>query len=171
MRDLNLEKNIERLESTIERWKQLSQFLDHGFQQETIDPKEEADFLELKSQIARDYELLMTTLGAMSERDEKVLRLLNIVPSLATLRGLDENMGRKVAGDWHSVFIAMQALLGRLQGRKATLASVSTVRVGFERVFGNPLVILVGLVAAGYGIYKLVDEWVPKIQHLMEYVK
>ena len=169
MRDRNLEKNIVRLESLVEQWKRLSQFLDRGFQQQAVEPKEEADFLELKSQIARHHELLMTTLGAMAERDEKVLRLLNAVPSLATLGGFDEEMARKIGSDWHSVYIAMQALLGRLQGRRATLSAASSVRLGFQRVFGNTLVIVVVLVAAGYGVYKLVDEWVPQIQYLMEH--
>lgn len=169
MRDRNLEKNIVRLESLIEQWKRLSQFLDRGFQQSAIDPKEEADFLELKSEIARSSELMLTTMGAMGERDEKLLRLLNAVPSLATLRGFDEELARKIAGDWHSVFIAMQAMLGRFQGRRVTLANASSLRIGLQRVFGNPLVMVIVFAAAGYGVYKLVDEWIPQIQYVMEH--
>ncbi len=171
MRDRKLEKNIARLESLIERWKQLSQYLDRGFQQQPIDPQDEAAFLELKSNIAREYELMMTTLGPMADRNDKVLRLLNVAPSLQSLRELEEGMDKKVVADWHGVFIAMQALLGRLRGRQASLANVSSLRMGMLRVFGNPLILLLLLVAAGYGVYAFMDEWVPRITHFMEQTK
>ncbi|MBM3859887.1 MAG: hypothetical protein FJ395_09585 [Verrucomicrobia bacterium] len=168
MRDRKLEQNIRRLELLIERWKQLSQYLDRGFQPHDIEAREESSFLDLKSGIAREYELLMTTLGTISERDEKVLRLLNVAPSLQSLREMEEGMDKKVVGDWHSAFIAMQALLGRLRGRQATLAGVSSFRMGLIRVFGNPLILLAFVIAAGYGIYRFVDEWAPKLQYFLE---
>jgi hypothetical protein len=168
MRDRKLEKNISRLESLIEQWKQLSQFLDRGFRPEPIESRDEAAFLELKSNIAREYELLMTTLGTIAERDEKVLRLLNVAPSLQSLRELEEGIDKKIVGDWHSVFIAMQALLGRLKGRQATLAGISSLRMGMVRVLGNPLVVILFAIAAGYGIYQFVDIWVPRMQHFLE---
>jgi hypothetical protein len=171
MRDQKLEQNIRRLESLIEQWKQMSQFLDRGFQQGTIEPGEEAAFLELKSNIAREYELLMTTLGSIADRDEKVLRLLNVAPSLQSLRELEEGVDKKVVGDWHGVFIAMQALLGRLRGRQATLAGISSFRMGLVRVLGNPLVLLACAIAAGYGIYRFVDEWVPRMQYFLEHTQ
>jgi hypothetical protein len=168
MRDRKLEKNIKRLESLIEQWKQLSQSIDRGFQPQDIQAQEESAFLELKSGIAREYEMLMTTLGTIAERDEKVLRLLNVAPSLQSLRELEEGMDKKVVGDWHSIFIAMQALLGRLRGRQATLAGISSFRMGVVRVLGNPLILLAFAVAAGYGIYRFVDEWVPRMQYFLE---
>ena len=67
MRDRQLEKNIARVEGFIEEWKQLSQFLDHGFQGDRLTDEEEAAFLELKSRIAQHYEVLMTTLGPDAE--------------------------------------------------------------------------------------------------------
>jgi hypothetical protein len=168
MRDRKLEKNIGRLESLVEEWKQLSQFLDRGFQPQAPEPGDEAGFLELKSRIAQEYELLMTTLGTIAERDEKVLRLLNVAPSLQSLRELEEGMDKKVVGDWHAVFIAMQALLGRLKGRQATLAGVSSLRIGMMRVFGNPLVLVAVAITACYGIYQFVDTWIPRIQQFLE---
>ncbi len=168
MRDPKLEKNIGRLELLIEQWKKMSQFLDKGFQQQPIEAQEEAAFLELKSNIAREYELLMTTLGTIAERDEKVLRLLNVAQSLQSLRELEEGMDKKVVGDWHSVFIAMQALLGRLKGRQATLAGISSFRMGVVRVLGNPLILLAFAIAAGYGIYRFVDDWAPRTQYFLE---
>ncbi|MCX7915615.1 MAG: hypothetical protein N3A53_04850, partial [Verrucomicrobiae bacterium] len=79
MRDRRLEKNITRVEAFIELWKQLSQFLDRGFRGGPFTDEEEAQFLDLKSRIAQQYEMLMITLGSEAERDDKALRLLNSV--------------------------------------------------------------------------------------------
>lgn len=168
MRDRNLEKNIRRVEEFVERWKQLSQFLDRGFKGGNFANEEEAAFLELKSRIAQEYELLMITLAGQTERDEKVLRLLNSVPSLQGFKDLPEGMARKIATEWHSTFLSLQALLGRLKGRQAQLAGVSSFRVGFRSVFGNPLVILLVMIAAAYGVYKFTDEWIPELKKRME---
>ena len=63
MRDRHLEQNIQRLEALIENWKKLSQFLDRGFQRQVFAADEEGTFLELKSEIARDFEALMVLLA------------------------------------------------------------------------------------------------------------
>lgn len=165
MRDPNLERNIKRLEEFVELWRQLSGFLDRGFKQGSFAAEEEQAFLELKSQIARGHELLMTTLGGAAERDDKALRLLNTVPSLQSFKELPEGMARKVASEWHATFIAMQALLGRLNGRREQLATISAVGTNTRRVFGHPLVILVLLALASYGAFRCVRDEVPKLRH------
>jgi hypothetical protein len=168
MRDRNLEKNIERAEAFVERWKQLSQFLDRGFKGESFADDEEAAFLGLKSSIAQEHELLVTTLNAEGLRDDKVLRLLNAVPSMQGFKELPEGMAKKVAADWHNEFISLQALLGRLKGRREQLAGISTLRVGFKNVFANPLVILLVMLAAAYGVYKFSDEVIPELKQMWD---
>lgn len=168
MRDRNLEKNIERVEAFVERWKELSQFLDRGFKGESFADNEEAAFLELKSAIAQEHELLMTTLNSEASRDDRALRLLNIVTSMQGFKELPEAMAKKVANEWHSEFISLQALLGRLKGRRAQLAGISSVRIGFRSVLGNPLVILFVMLAAAYGVYKFTDDVIPELIKLWE---
>jgi hypothetical protein len=168
MRDRNLEKNIQRIEAFVERWKELSQFLDRGFKGDKFAGEEEAAFLDLKSRIAQEHELLMVTLGSEAERDDRALRLLNSVPSLASFKDLPEGMSKKIANEWHNAYLARQALLGRLRGRRAQLRGVSTFRMGFRRVFGNPLVILLVMIAAAYGVYRFAEEWIPKLTQLKD---
>src|SRR5579863_6136289 len=146
MRDRNLERNILRVEAFVESWKQLSQFLDRGFKGDPFSGEEEAAFLDLKSQIAQEYEALMVMLASESDRDDRTLRLLNSVPSLSSFKELPEGMSKKVATEWHSTYMRLQALLGRLRGRQQQLKGVSTLRVGLGRVFANPLVILVVMI-------------------------
>ncbi len=169
MRDRRLEQNIARVEDFIEQWKQLSHFLDRGFQGETFADDEEASFLALKSSIAQDYELLMTTLGKEGERSERTLRLLNTVPSLQSVGELDEGANRRLTAEWHGTFLSLQSLLGRLKGRQVQLAGQSSFRHGLSRVFANPLVILVVALAAGYGVFRFSEDIVaPKLMELME---
>jgi hypothetical protein len=170
MRDRNLERNIKRVEAFVERWKQLSQFLDRGFQGQNFASEEESAFLDLKSNIAQEHELLMTTL-ASSERDDKALKLLNTVTSLQSFKELNEGMSKKVAADWHNTYISLQALLGRLRGRQVQLSQVSSVSMGFKRVFGNPVMILLVAAAAGYGVYKFAEEMFPVFGKFIEMEK
>lgn len=167
MRDRQLEKNIRRLEELVEKWKQLSQFLDRGFQQNFV-PEDEGTFLELKSEIARGYEMLMTLLASVADREDRALRLLNSVTSLQAMKDLAEGQDRRIATEWHHTFLSWQALLGRLRGRQAQLAAMSSLRVALRRVLGNPLVLVLMFAAAMYGVYHLADEWVPKLAHLLE---
>lgn len=167
MRDRNLERNIKRVEAFVERWKQLSQFLDRGFQGQNFASEEESAFLELKSNIAQEHELLMTTL-ASSEHEDKALKLLNTVPSLQSFKELPEGMAKKVAADWHNTYISLQAMLGRLRGRQVQLSQISSLSLGFKRVFGNPFMILLVAAAAGYGVYKFAEEMFPRIEKFIE---
>ena len=168
MRDRNLERNISRIEDFVEQWKRLSQFLDRGFKGENFSGEEEGLFLELKSKIAQEYELLMTTLGPDGDRDDRTMRLLNGVSSLHAFKEMPEGTAKKIANEWHGSYMAMQSLLGKLKGRQAQLESVSTLRLGLRNVISNPMLIVIVMLAASYGIYKFADEWIPKIKQLME---
>jgi hypothetical protein len=90
------------------------------------------------------------------------------VPSLSSFKELPEGMGKKIATEWHSTYLALQALMGRLRGRQAQLRSISTFRVGARNVFANPLVILLFMIAAAYGVYRFAEEWIPKLSQLKE---
>jgi esterase/lipase superfamily enzyme len=167
MRDRQLDKNIARLEALIEKWKLLSQFLDRGFQQ-NFTAEDEAAFLELKSQIAREYELMMTMLASMADREERALRLMNSVTSLAAFKDFPEGADRRIATEWHNAYIGWQALLGRLRGRQAQLTATSSLGAALRRVFSKPFVLVVMLALAGYGTWHLANDWLPRLTYLIE---
>lgn len=168
MRDRNLEKNIVRVETFVEQWRQLSQFLDRGFKGGNFTQEEEGAFLDLKSEIAQQHEFLVTTVGGDIPHEDKTGRLLNSLPSMAGFKDLPEGMAKKVASEWHSTYLAMQGLLGRLNGRKAQMAGMSSLRQGTMSVLANPLVILLLAVAAGYGVYKFCDDVAPNLTKYWE---
>jgi len=171
MRDRNLEHNIRRLEAFLDRWKQLSQYLDRGFRNENFTPEEESAFLELKSTIAQEHQVLATTLANEASLDERALRLLNNVPSLQACRDLADSAANRTATEWHNTFMALQALLGRLSGRKAHLASVSSLRVGLKNVFSNPIFAVFLFAAACYGTFRFANDFVPELMTLWETTK
>ena len=168
MRDRALENNIARVEAFVERWKELSQFLDRGFRGDSFQPEEEAAFLNLKSALVQEHETLITLLNVEGLREDKALRLLNSVPSLSSFKDLPEGTDKRIAAEWHSTVLALQALLGRLKGRRIQLAAISTVRVGWKNVFSHPLMVLLLLVCASYGVYRFAEDWVPKLIELLE---
>jgi hypothetical protein len=96
------------------------------------------------------------------------MRMLNTVPSLSAFKELPEGMSKKLANDWHTTYMGLQGLLGRLRGRQAQLAGVSTIRVAVQRVVANPLVILLVMVAAAYGVYRFAEDWIPKLTQITE---
>ena len=168
MRDRNLERNIQRVEAFVGSWKQLSQFLDRGFKGDPFTGEEEAAFLDLKSRIAQEYEALMVMLASEADRDDRTLRLLNSVPSLSSFKDLPEGMAKKMATEWHGTNLRLQALLGRLHGRQEQLLSINTFAVAMRNVFANPIVILLIMIAAAYGVYRFAEEWIPKLTQLKE---
>jgi hypothetical protein len=168
MRDRNLERNIERVEEFVELWKQLSGFLDRGFKGDAFSAEEEGAFLDLKIKIAQQHQVLVTLLGSQVEHDDRAMRLLNTVPSLASFGELAEGMGKRIANEWHSTFISLQSLLGRLKGQRARLSAVSSFRVGLKSVLSHPVMIVVVAAAAMFGVYKFADEWIPIIMKMME---
>jgi hypothetical protein len=168
MRDRNLERNIRRVEAFVEAWKQLSQFLDRGFRGGPFTGEEEAAFLDLKSQIAQEYETLMVMLASQADRDDRAFRLINGVASLSSFKELPDGTSKKLAAEWHGTYMGLQALLGRLRGRQEQLRSVSSFAVGMRNVLANPIVILLFMIAAAYGVYQLAEEWIPKLTQLKE---
>ena len=171
MRDRKLERNIQRVQAFVEAWKQLSQFLDQGFKGGPFAGEEEVAFLELKSGIAQDYEVLLVTLATEAERDDRTLRLLNSVPSLASFKELPNGMAQKMASEWHGTYLRLQALLGRLHGRQEQLRSISTFAVAMRNVVANPFVILLIMIAAAYGVYRFAEEWIPKLTQLKDQIE
>lgn len=168
MHDRILERNIERLEAFVEHWSQLSQFLDRAFQGATFTPDDEAAFLQLKSHIAQEHEVLLVTVAGPTERDERTLRLLNQMPSLQALKEFPEGLPKKLVTDWHTCYMSFQAWLGRLKGRQAQLAGINSISVAARNVLTSPVLVVFVVAAAAYGVYKFADEWIPKLRHAVE---
>lgn len=105
---------IIRMENYLECWKQFNHYLGLArFKKFTLD--DETQFMEIKSVITQELELILTvTEGAQVSRED-VHNLLAAVPSMRFLSESNESVLRNVENQWHKLFIGWQSILGQMK--------------------------------------------------------
>ena len=105
---------IVRMENYLECWKQFNHYLGLArFKKFTLD--DENQFMEVKSVITQELELILTvTDGAQVSRDD-VHNLMASVPSMRFLSESNEGVLRNIENQWHKLFISWQSLLGQMK--------------------------------------------------------
>lgn len=109
-----LEALIQLMEHYVECWKQFNHFIalarSRQFTQE-----DEDQFLEIKSTIAQQLEMIMAELeGGLPSKDD-VHKLLADAPSVRFMSELQEGGIKALENQWHKLFIVWQSLLGQLK--------------------------------------------------------
>ena len=131
MKKSNVEDLILRMESYLECWKQL-----HGFmamaRQKKFSPEDENQFLEIKSVITQELELIMSTIDCGAINREDVHSLIAAAPSIRFLSEMNEGALRNFESQWHKLFIGLQAILGQLKVRQQQTSSA-----GLKSWFGR----------------------------------
>ena len=105
---------ITQIETHIECWKQFNHFINVA-RTKKFGPAEENHFLELKSVIAQELELIFASVEAVSPSREEVLGLISNTPSLRHLSELNEGALRNLETQWHKIYIGWHAILGQLK--------------------------------------------------------
>jgi hypothetical protein len=122
---------ILRMENYLECWKQFNHYLGLArFKKFTLD--DENQFMEIKSVITQELELILTvTEGHQVSRDD-VHNLLASVPSMRFLSESNEGVLRNVENQWHKLFISWQSILGQMkvQARKTETKGFFATLVG-----------------------------------------
>src|SRR5574341_1177904 len=103
MSKTNLEQFILRLESYLECWKQYNTFMGLA-RGKKFSPEDENQFLELKSVLTQELELILSAIESGSVTREDVHNLISSGPSLRFLSELNENALRNVENQWHKLF-------------------------------------------------------------------
>ncbi len=105
---------IARMENYLECWKQFNHYLSLArFKKFTLD--DENQFMEVKSVITQELELILTvTEGAQVSRDD-VHTLMAAVPSMRFLSESNEAALRSIENQWHKLFISWQSILGQMK--------------------------------------------------------
>lgn len=132
MKKPNVEDLILRMESYLECWKQL-----HGFmamaRQKKFSPEDENQFLEIKSVITQELELIMSAIDCGGINREDVHSLIAAAPSIRFLSEMNEGTLRNFESQWHKLFIGLQSILGQLKVRQQQTESKSLVKSWFGR--------------------------------------
>jgi hypothetical protein len=105
---------IPQMENYLECWKQFNQYLVQA-RSKNIQPEDEAQFLEVKSVLTQELELILASIETQNPSKEEILSLVSSAPSIRYISELNENSLRGLENQWHKIFIAWQSLLGQLK--------------------------------------------------------
>jgi hypothetical protein len=109
-----LEELVQHIENYIECWKQFNQFI-NAARAKKFSPEEENHFLEVKSVLVQELELILAAIEVSSPTREDVHNLVGAAPSLRFLSDAQEGVIRNIEQQWHKVYIGWQAILGQLK--------------------------------------------------------
>lgn len=112
-----VEQLVSQMENYLECWKQFNQFvsLAHG---KKFSAEDETQFLEVKSVLVQELELILSSIEVGSPSRQEVHDLIGNAPSLRYLSEMNEGVLRNLENSWHKIYIGWHALLGQLKVRQ-----------------------------------------------------
>jgi hypothetical protein len=127
-----LEHLIARVENHLECWKQFNQFVTLA-RSKKFSNEDEHEFLEIKSVLVQELELILAGVEVASPSRQEVHELIGSAPSLRYLSEMNEGVLRNVENQWHKTYIGWHAILGQLKVRQHDDDGKS----GFGSMFGK----------------------------------
>jgi len=124
MHDKKLDQLIMQLENYLECWKQFNYFLTLA-RGKKFSPEDENQFLEVKSVIIQELELILAAVECSSPSKEDVHNLIASSPSIRYLSEGNEGALRGVENHWHKVYVGWQSILGQLKVKQRDLENKS----------------------------------------------
>jgi len=119
-----VEQVILRMESYLECWKQFNNFMSMA-RSKKFSQEDENQFLEIKSVITQELELILSCMDCGPLTREEVHSLIASGPSLRFLSEMNDNAIKAVEAHWHKLFIGLQSILGQLKVKQQTTQSKS----------------------------------------------
>jgi len=127
-----LDQLIDQVENYIECWKQFNSFVTSA-RARKFSPDDENQFLETKSVLIQQLELILAAVEVPSPTREEIHALITDAPSLRFLSEMNEGALRTLETQWHRIYIGWHAILGQLKVRQRGESSKS----GIGSVFGK----------------------------------
>ena len=124
MRDKKLDALVVQLENYSECWKQFNRYV-NAARAKRFDPDDETQFLELKSLMTQELEMIMATVEFSAPRKGDIHNLLSSAPSIRYLSEMSEGALRGLENQWHKIYIAWQSNLGQLKVKQRELEGQS----------------------------------------------
>ena len=134
MHNKKLDQLIVQLENYLECWKQFNYFVTLA-RGKKFTAEDENQFLEVKSIIIQELELIMATVecSPTAPTREEVHGLISSAPSIRYLSESNEGNLRGLENNWHKVYVGFQAILGQLKVQQRELESKSLITSFFTR--------------------------------------
>lgn len=132
MRDKKLDQLIQQLETYLECWKQFNRFINLT-RAKKFGPEDEQQFLEVKSVIVQELELILAVVDSGTPTREEIHTLISAAPSLRYVGEMNDGALRNLENQWHKIYIGWHSVVGQLKVRQRHLAAKSPLAALFGR--------------------------------------
>jgi len=132
MQNKKLDQLIDQMENYLECWKQFNGFVNMG-RAKKFNTEDDTHFLEVKSVIVQELELILSAVEVSSPTKEEIHTLVGSAPSLRYLSEMNEGALRNLENQWHRVYIGWHAILGQLKVKQRQDEAAS----GLASIFGR----------------------------------
>jgi hypothetical protein len=132
MSNQKLDQLVDQVENYIECWKQFNNFVNLA-RGKKFSQEDDNQFLEIKSILIQELELLLASIEVASPTREEIHALIADAPSLRSVSELNAGSLRNLESQWHRIYIGWHAILGQLKVRQRGEGSKS----GIGSVFGK----------------------------------
>lgn len=132
MQNKKLDQLIDQMENYLECWKQFNGFVNMG-RAKKFNAEDDTHFLEVKSVIVQELELILSSVEVSSPTKEEIHTLVGSAPSLRYLSEMNEGALRNLENQWHRVYIGWHAILGQLKVKQRQDEAAS----GLASIFGR----------------------------------
>jgi hypothetical protein len=122
MSKTNIDQLILRMESYLECWKQFNNYMNIA-RSKKFGPEDENQFLEIKSVLTQELELLLSSIDCAPITREEVHGLIGAAPSVRYVSEMNDSNLRNMENAWHKLFIGWQSILGQLKVRQGHVES------------------------------------------------
>lgn len=131
MRNKKLDQLIDTMENYLECWKQFNQFMNLG-RAKKFSQEDDTNFLEVKSLIVQQLEIIMAAVEVGSPTKEEIHSLIGNAPSLRYLSELSDGALRNLENQWHRIYIGWHAILGQLKVKQRNEETASAFAAFFS---------------------------------------
>ena len=132
MRNKDLDQLVVQLENYLECLKQFNYYVNLS-RAKKFGPEDENQFLEVKSIIVQELELISAAMECTSPTREEVHSLISSAPSMRYVSESNEGNLRGLENHWHKIYVGFQAILGQLKVKQREFESKSVI----SSVFGK----------------------------------
>ncbi|MGA3171166.1 MAG: hypothetical protein ABSE62_09135 [Chthoniobacteraceae bacterium] len=129
-----IETTISLVENYTECWKQYHHYL-QLVRAKKFEVEDESQFLELKSVLAQQFELVLAAVECKNPTREEVHKLLTESPSLKYLTEMDTDAIRMAEARWHKIYIGLQSILGQLKVQQQSKPTAEAAGAGGWNLF------------------------------------
>ena len=122
----------QQMENYVECWKQFNNFVNLA-RTKKFGPEDESQFLETKSILVQELELIFAAVEVSSPTKQEVHTLIGNSSSLRYLSEMNEGALRNVENEWHKIYIGWHSILGQLKVRQLAQDTKSPLNSLFSR--------------------------------------